>query len=119
MKNSLRWPGDLIGDILRAGVRIILLVAAIQFVLVVVSIGVGEFVGFNHGFLSGLVAGIATFLVGQSLAVLILDMTLELPERSKGAGRDSSDEGVLESLRDELESTAEPDVPPRDSGTGY
>ncbi len=115
MKNSLRKPVDLIGDILNAGVRIILLVAAIEFVLVVIVIGVGAFAWFNHGFLSGVVAGIVTFLFGQSFAVLILDMTLQLPERSKGAGRDSSDEEVLESLRVELGSTAEQGVAPNRS----
>lgn len=112
MKHSLRRPGELIGDILNAGIRLILLVAAIQFFLVIVSIGVGGFVWFNRGFLSGLVSGVATFLVGQSIAVTILDIILLVPEKSTGGGRDLSEQEVMESLRAELESKSERYVPP-------
>jgi hypothetical protein len=110
MKKPHRNPWGVICAILEAGFRVILIWICINIALLVVAVAVGIAVWMGHGFLPGLGSGMAAFVIGQAIALLIIDMTFQLPERREFAPPLPSDKEVLDALRAELESEAEQDV---------
>ncbi|MEP4077937.1 hypothetical protein [Haloferula sp.] len=102
MNLRFRNPVGLARDILNAGVQVILISVAIELALGAVAGGVGIAVWLGSGLLSGVWAGVATFAVGQALAVLVLDMTHQIDLGAKKPARKESDKEVLEALRKEL-----------------
>ena len=100
-------PSALIGELINAGIRAILISVAIEITLLVLAFGIGVGVWIAHAFLSGIAAGILTFVVGQAFAVSIIDMTVLLDEHPQESTRKRSDNEVLAELRKELETTAD------------
>lgn len=103
----IRMPSAVIGEVLKAGVRAILIAFAIEVGLLILAFGVGIGVWVAKGFLSGFLVGFMTFAVGQVVVLMIIDMTLLLDGRPDESKRDESDEKVLAELRKELEQSAD------------
>ncbi len=104
MKKLHRTPWELIGAIFDAGLRAILVWLLIEIVLLVVATAVGIAVCIASGFLTGLVSGMVTFVIGQTIALLIIDMTFQLSDPPRSTALSPSDQEVLDALRKELES---------------
>jgi hypothetical protein len=109
MKKQLRIPSNPISQLLNAGVRAILISAAIELVLVFLAFGVGIGVGLAKGFIPGIVAGIVTFAVGQGLVILVIGMTLPIDKSPEESPREPSDHEALAELRKELETKNQAD----------
>ncbi|MBK1884739.1 hypothetical protein JIN85_20170 [Luteolibacter pohnpeiensis] len=107
MKTRIGKPSALIGAILEAGVRAILISVCIEIALLVLAFGIGIGVWITKGFLYGIAVGIMALAVGQAFAVLIIDMTLLVDDHPQGSAQAQSDSEVLAELRRELETTAE------------
>jgi hypothetical protein len=93
-----------------AGLRAILLCLLIELVLLGVATVVGIVVWMGHGFATGLVSGMAAFVVGQTIAILIMDMAFHFPDRSEFDPPLPLENEVLDALRNELESKRHPDA---------
>jgi hypothetical protein len=100
-------PSALFGELLKAGVRAILISVAIEVALLILAFGIGIGVWVAKGFFSGILAGTATLAIGQVLVIMIIDMTLLLDERPQKSTLEQSDAEVLAALRKELETPAE------------
>lgn len=99
-------PSALIGEILKEGFRVILISVLIELALLILAFGIGIGVWIAEGLLSGIVSGIMAFVVGQALAIMIIDSTLFLDASpsSRESSREESSDAVLAELRKELES---------------
>jgi hypothetical protein len=100
-------PSAVISELLKAGVHALLIFAAIELALLILAFGIGIGVWFAKGLLSGIVAGIATFVIAQALVFLIIDMTPLFGEPPQESSPEPSNEEVLAELRKELTSSAE------------
>lgn len=98
-------PSALIGEILKEGVRAVLISAAIELALLIIAFGIGMGVWFAKGFLSGLIAGFLAFAIGQVVVIIIIDMTHLFDDRPQESTRAQSDDEVIEELRKELEAS--------------
>lgn len=107
MNKPHRNPWGVFCAILDAGIRVILIWICINIALLVVAATVGIVVWMGHGFLPGLASGMAAFVIGQTIALLIIDMTFELPERRESAPLLPSDKEILDALKAELEPKAQ------------
>ncbi|MCP5531815.1 MAG: hypothetical protein H7A48_01460 [Akkermansiaceae bacterium] len=107
MKTRIGKPFALIEAVLEGGVRAILISACIELALLVVAFGIGIGVWITKGFLAGIVAGIMAFVVGQALAILIIDMIILVEDQPQASAQTPTDREVLADLRRELGTTAE------------
>lgn len=103
----IRMPSAVIGEVLKAGIRAILIAFAIEVGLLILAFGVGIGVWVAKGFLSGFLVGFMTYAVGQIVVLMIIDMTLLLDGRPDESNVDESDEKVLSELRKELEQSVD------------
>ena len=107
MKTRIGKPFALIEAVLEGGVRAILISACIEMALLVVAFGIGIGVWITKGFLAGIAAGIMAFVVGQALAILIIDMIILVEDQPQASAQTPTDREVLADLRRELGTTAE------------
>ena len=103
----VRMPSAVIGEVMKAGIRAMLIAFAIEVGLLILALGVGVGFWVAKGFLSGCLVGFMTFVVGQVVVLMIIDMTLLLDGRADESNGDESDEKVLVGLRKELEQSAD------------
>ncbi len=81
MKNPFSKTADVFGSILAAGLKAILIATLIEIALIGIAFVIGILLWVANDFLSGLIAAIITFAVGQAAIIVVIDMLFLLPEK--------------------------------------
>jgi len=111
MKTPWARAGALLAKILDIGLRAILIVLAIEFMLFLAACGIGVVLWIKIDFLTGLASGLLVFAAGQAFAGLLLDLIFDLPDRQTEPPMLPSDDEALNSLKAEILATAGQDPP--------
>lgn len=88
MNSPLSKTLHLLANIASLGIKVIIIVSLIELALTLIACGVGLAVWIAKDFLSGLAAGLATFVIGQIIVLFFIEIWDIFPEPSEKSQAD-------------------------------